>query len=302
VAIKRIRAFNRFYTQKIGLVTNRFLDSEYTLVQARFLLELNHTQPLYATDFARRFGLSPDYISKVIAKFEAQGLVTRTPSPEDSRKQILSPTAAGRDAYSKLKDRSDAHTAEMIKELTPEETADLLKAMDTIEALLGSNKIHSNLVTLRSHRPGDVGTVIHRHGVLYAREYGFNHEFDAYVALGMARFIEEITERDHLWIAEVEGRFAGSVAIVRRDDETAQLRWLIVEPRDRQKGIGKQLVREAVRFSREQGYEAIILWTIDFLHSARHLYSGAGFQLTETKVSEVWGRTLTEECWKLNLN
>lgn len=162
-------------------------------------------------------------------------------------------------------------------------------------------KMRTSPITVRTHRPGDIGMVIHRHGVLYAREYGFNHEFDAYVALGMARFIQEISPRERLWIAEVEGRFAGSVAAVRHDDDTAQLRWLIVEPRERKKGIGRQLVTEVVRFSKAQGYGAIILWTIDFLHAARSLYAEMGFKLVETKVSHVWGQTLTEECWTLQL-
>jgi DNA-binding MarR family transcriptional regulator/GNAT superfamily N-acetyltransferase len=301
MSIDRIRAFNRFYTRRIGLITNRFLNSEYSLIQARLLFELNQTEALYAADLARKFGLSADYLSKIISKFETRGLITRTPAPGDSRKQILAPTAAGKTAYLHLKERSRTHMAEMIKGLTPEEINDLVSAMNTIQDILDSEKPGSSLVTLRSHRPGDIGTVIHRHGVLYAREYGFNHEFDAYVASGMARFIQEISARDHLWIAEVQGRFAGSIAIVRHDDKTAQLRWLIVEPRERKKGIGRQLVTEAVRFSREKRYQAVILWTIDFLHSARRLYSNAGFQLAETKDSQVWGLTLTEECWKLNL-
>lgn len=301
MALNRIRAFNRFYTRKIGLVTNRFLKSEYSLAQARLLFELNHTELLYASDLARKFDLSPDYISKVISKFEARGLITRTPSPDDSRKQILAPTPDGRKAYSELRERSNAHAAEMIKGLTPEEIEDLTNAMNTIEAVLDPARTDSRLITLRSHRPGDIGTVIHRHGVLYAREYGFNQEFDAYVAHGMAKFIQEFSPLEHLWIAEVGGRFSGSVAIVRHDHETAQLRWLIVEPRDRQMGIGGQLVTEAVRYAREKGYHAIALWTIDFLDSARRLYTKAGFRLVETKASEVWGRSLTEECWKLVL-
>ena len=173
--------------------------------------------------------------------------------------------------------------------------------MDTIEQTLDPDPKRQALVTLRSHRPGDIGYVIHRHGLLYAREYGFNHEFDAYVAKGMAGFIETFSANDHLWIAETRGKFSGSVAIVRRDDATAQLRWLIVEPKERKKGIGRQLVHEAVRFSKERGFKSLMLWTIDFLLSARNLYKEAGFRLTETKTSRVWGKTLTEECWRLSL-
>lgn len=298
--INRIRSFNRFYTQKIGLITSRFLKSDFSLVQARLLYELNHSAPLYATDLARRLDLSPDYLSKALGKFERQGLMTRTPSPDDSRKRVITATQAGREAYEALRETSNAHISKMIGDLSGEERERLLAAMDTIHAILAGEP--SGLVTLRSHRPGDIGTVIHRHGVLYAREYGFTHEFDAYVAKGMADFIEGYDSRtDHLWIAETLGRFAGSVAIVGREEGLAQLRWLIVEPRERGKGIGGQLVREAVRFARESGFSRLMLWTIDFLSAARRLYADAGFELTRTKTSQVWGHTLEEERWDLPL-
>lgn len=172
--------------------------------------------------------------------------------------------------------------------------------MDRIEETLKPKE--SGLVAIRAHRPGDIGYVIHRHGVVYAREYGFNEAFDAYVAGGMAGFIENKSSTEHLWIAEFRERFAGSVAIVRHDAHTAQLRWLIVEPEMRQRGIGKQLVNQAIRFAGDNGYRSILLWTIDFLDSARRLYANAGFQLAETKVSQVWGKTLTEECWRLSMD
>lgn len=302
MVINRIRSFNRFYTWKIGLITNRFLKSDYSLVQARLLFELSSRPLLHASDLSREFGLSPDYLSKLISKFESQGLISRTPSPNDSRKQRLKLTPKGRDAYSALKACSNQWIEEMIRGLEPEQTESLVRAMDTIERILEPGRKRTALVTLRSHRPGDMGYVIHRHGVLYAREYGFNHEFDAYVARDMADFIDTFSADDHLWIAETRGRFSGSVAIVRRDDTTAQLRWLIVEPKERKKGIGRQLVNEAVRFSKERGFKYVMLWTIDFLHSARNLYAEAGFRLIETKTSRVWGKTLTEECWRLSLS
>jgi DNA-binding MarR family transcriptional regulator/GNAT superfamily N-acetyltransferase len=301
MVIDRIRSFNRFYTQKIGLITNRFLNSEYSLVQARVLFELSRRPLCHASDLSREFGLSPDYLSKLISKFESQGLISRTPSPEDSRKQMLALTPEGKKAYAALKERSNQWIEKMIQGMEPEQTDALVSAMNTIEQVLDPAQRRQVLVTLRAHRPGDIGYVIHRHGVLYAREYGFNHEFDAYVAKGMAAFIENVSDRDHLWIAETQGTFSGSVAVVRRDENTAQLRWLIVEPKDRGKGIGKQLINETVRFAKDKGFDAIMLWTIDFLHAARRLYASAGFSLTETKTNRIWGKTLTEECWTLPL-
>ena len=302
MTIDRIRSFNRFYTQKIGLITNRFLKSDYSLIQARILFELSSRPGCHASDLSRAFGLSPDYLSKLMSKFESLGLVQRSRSPEDSRKRILALTPEGQTACEELKEQSNRQIEMMTRELAPHETEAMVEAMDRIEDILEPGPGAQPLVTLRSHKPGDIGYVIHRHGVLYAREYGFNHEFDAYVAKGMAGFVETFSSGDHLWIAESRGRFSGSIAIVRRDETTAQLRWLIVESRERGKGIGRQLVDEAVRFAKDQGYKRVMLWTIDFLQSARHLYADAGFTLTQTKTSQVWGRTLTEERWELCLN
>ena len=301
MTVSRIRAFNRFYTNKIGLIASRFLGSEYSLVQARLLYEIANSHPVFASDLCRKLDLTPDYLSKVIQKFERMGLVSKTPSHQDGRKQLLSPTPEGKVAYEELKAQSNLHIEKMIHDLEPDEVRELVSAMDTLERILGEPEEKNSLVTLRAFRPGDIGTVIHHHGVLYAREYGFNHEFDAYMALGMGRFIEDLSDRDNLWIAEIEGRFAGSIAIVHIDEKTALLRWLIVEPKFRGRGIGGQLIHEAMRFAGEKGYDAIKLWTIDFLLSARNLYAAAGFHLSETKTSQVWGRTLTEECWILEL-
>jgi GNAT superfamily N-acetyltransferase len=214
---------------------------------------------------------------------------------------MLALTPEGKKAYAALKDQSNQWIEKMIQGMEPEQTDALVSAMNTIEQALDPAQRRQALVTLRSHRPGDIGYVIHRHGVLYARAYGFNHEFDAYVAKGMAEFIERFGGRDRLWIAETRGRYSGSVAVVRRDENTAQLRWLIVEPKDRGKGIGRQLINEAVRFAKDKGFDSVMLWTIDFLHAARRLYAAAGFSLTETKTSQIWGKTLTEECWTLLL-
>lgn len=299
MVVDKIRSFNRFYTGKIGLITNRFLQSKYSLVQARLLYEISNSSPLHASDLIRELGLSADYLSKTLSKFETQGLITRSPSPKDSRKQVIALTPNGMAEYYSLKETSNVHIASLIETLTPEEKSDLVNAMTRIEEILKPKE--GRLVTIRSHKPGDIGYIIHRHGVIYAREYGFNVDFDAYVASGMADFIENKTPEQDLWVAECRDHFAGSVAIVRQDTHTAQLRWLIVEPKQRQRGIGKQLVKQAIRFAADNGYSSVILWTIDFLDSARRIYANTGFQLAETKVTRAWGKTLTEECWRLNL-
>ena len=298
--LSRIRSFNRFYTQKIGLITNRFLKSNYSLVQARILFELQHHGSLFAKDLSQDLGLSPDYLSKTVTRFKSLGLVKTAPSPDDSRKQAISLTKDGTVAYETLQQTSNAHIEAMIQDLQPEQKTDLLASMNTIQGILGRPDHSSSLLVLRSHRPGDLGYVVHRHGVLYAREYGFNHEFDAYVARGMADFIDGFDEqKEHFWVADSGHKFAGSVAVVKKDEKTAQLRWLIVEPDQRGQGIGKKLTDQAVRFAREKQYDKIILWTIDFLDAARRIYANAGFSLSETRESAIWGRLLKEEKWEI---
>jgi DNA-binding MarR family transcriptional regulator/GNAT superfamily N-acetyltransferase len=300
--ISRIREFNRFYTQAIGLIKKRFLDSEFSLIQARVLFELHNSPDIHAKDLSVQLDLDVTYLSKILKKFDTSGLLLRQPSPEDSRKYLLRLSPEGEAQYAKLRDMSNLHILGLIKELPPEDQDRLVSAMTTVETLLSPGGSSRELYMIRPHRPGDIGYVIHRHGVLYAREYGFNEEFDAYVAEGMAGFIKGFDPTaEHLWIAESDGIIVGSVAIVRRDRETAQLRWLFVEPSERRRGIAGKLVEEAVVFARKKGYARVILWTIDFLHGARALYTRAGFALTETKESRVWGKTLNEEKWELHM-
>ena len=150
-------------------------------------------------------------------------------------------------------------------------------------------------------RPGDIGAIIHLHGALYAREYGFDHTFEPYVAIPLGEFVNNRTSGDALWIVEREKKVMGSVAIVSCPGNTAQLRWLILHPELRGHGIGKKLIEETIGFCRTRGYGSIFLWTIDFLAAALKLYTSAGFRFTESKTHRIWGRRLTEERYELKL-
>lgn len=298
--IQKIRSFNRFYTRTIGLITKKFLDSDYSLVQARILFELNKTPGICAKDLVNRTGLDSTYLSKIIKKFEKDCLLTKKSSSKDSRKQKLSLTQEGQNVYSSLQKISNKQISFLIQNLSKEQKRILVNSMETIEKILTCMDKKSNFYSIRSHRPGDIGFVLHRHGVLYAQEYGFNVEFDGYVAKGLAKFVENYNPgKDHMWIAEISGTIIGSVAIVQWEEEIAQLRWLVVEPTERGNGVGKKLLNEAVLFAKQNGYKKIILWTIDFLNAARKLYSNAGFELIEIKESKVWGKAIVEERWEL---
>jgi N-acetylglutamate synthase-like GNAT family acetyltransferase len=157
-------------------------------------------------------------------------------------------------------------------------------------------------VTLRtSLRPGDIGSLIHLHGVLYAREYGFDPTFEAYVAGPLAEFVRAASARERLWIAERDGRIVGCVAIVAAAEQVAQLRWFLVDPGTRGAGLGKRLLHEAIAFARASGYKTIILWTVSALTAAAHLYRAAGFRKVEEKPGHVWGVDVVEERYEMEL-
>lgn len=156
------------------------------------------------------------------------------------------------------------------------------------------------MLTLRHDlRPGDLGRMIELHGVLYAQEWGFDCTFEAYVAAGAG---ELRTDGDRLWSAEQDGRLVGTIAILVREDRTAQLRWFLVHPDARRQGLGRRLMDAAVAFSRDSGCRSVYLWTVDPLVAAARLYTAAGFRLTEEKPRErLWGHLLAEQRYDLPL-
>ncbi len=154
-------------------------------------------------------------------------------------------------------------------------------------------------------RPGDIGAVVAMHGVLYAREYGFDVTFEAYVSKPLAEFVLRAAEaaalRERIWLAEQDGRVVGSVAIVAESPSVAQLRWFLVDPEARGAGLGARLLAEAVAFSRAAAYERIILWTVSALSGAARLYAGAGFRRVEAIPAHRWGADVVEEKYELSL-
>jgi GNAT superfamily N-acetyltransferase len=165
-------------------------------------------------------------------------------------------------------------------------------------------------VTVRHDlRPGDMGRVIALHGVLYADEYGFDHGFEAYVAETVAEYGRLARPGlDRLWVAERAcpeergGQLVGSIAIVGREDASAQLRWFLVHPEARGCGLGRHLIDEALTFCRNAGCRSVYLWTVTGLDAAARLYVAAGFRKTETKPPVMlWGVRLAEERYDLDL-
>lgn len=302
--IAQIRHFNRFYTQRLGLLNRNLPGSHYSLTEARILFELGHTEELVAQELSRFLQLDPAYLSRLLKRFEKLGLIEKRISPADSRKQLIRLTLNGQQELDRLQQLSAEQLSQMLLDLDDDQRSNLTQSMKHIEDMLTSPASQSSQpIIIRSHRPGDAGYLTYRHARLYSELCGFDTTFEGYVAEGVALFLKQFdAAKDSLWIAEQAGKFLGSIAIVQTPDKwEAQLRWFLVEPEAQGQGLGKQLLEEALAFCRRQGYQSVVLWTVSTLDSARHLYQQAGFQLTKTESHTIWGKELTEEMWRLAL-
>jgi DNA-binding MarR family transcriptional regulator/N-acetylglutamate synthase-like GNAT family acetyltransferase len=300
--VSAIRHFNRFFTREIGVLREGLLHSPYSLTEARILFELAQRDDLTATLLGRELGLDAGYLSRILARLEVQGLIEKIQAEHDGRQRFLRLTAAGQEAFAVLDQRSRDEVAEMLSDLGEEDQRRLLKAMHTIESVLQRSFKFSEPFILRPPEPGDMGWVIHRHGVLYAQEYGWNEQFEALVAKIASDFIASHNPaRERCWIAEMGGEIVGCVFVVQLDETTAKLRLLLVEPKARGTGLGTRLVEECIRFARRAGYQKLTLWTNDVLLAARHIYQKVGFTLVEQEPIRDFGPETISETWELHL-
>ncbi|MDB5974459.1 MAG: MarR family transcriptional regulator [Nevskia sp.] len=300
--IAAVRRFNRFYTRQIGVLRQGLLDSPFSLAEARVLYEIAHRQQPTATELGQDLQLDAGYLSRILRAFEKRGLLRKQASPTDARQSLLSLAAAGRKAQLALEAGSNAEVGTMLAALPADSRPRILQAMQTIERLLGAPQATHEPYLLRTHRPGDMGWTVHRHGALYAQEYGWDETFEALVAEIVAKFVHNFDpRRERCWIAERDGAIMGSVFLVKHSASTAQLRLLLVEPSARGLGIGRRLVEECIRFARQCGYSDITLWTNDILLAARRIYESAGFKLTGEKPHHSFGHDLVGQTWELRL-
>ena len=300
--IAAIRQFNRFYTQKIGVLEEKVYDRPLSLTEARVLYELANRENVTASELATDLGLDPGYLSRILSGFEKRKLLRRTMRSDDRRKSVLTLTEKGTQEFARIDERSNDQIAAMIERLPPADQQRIVTSMQTIGSLLGAPAPRHPPFLLRPPAAGDYGWAVQRHGVIYAEEYGWNEEFEALVAEIMARFVQRFDpKRERCWIAEREGQNVGCVFLVKKSERVAQLRCLLVEPSARGHGIGQRLVQECVRFARQHGYRKMILWTNDVLHAARHIYEQCGFQLVEEEKHHSFGHDLVGQTWELKL-
>lgn len=301
--VKAVRAFNRFYTQRIG-VLKRYLDTDFTLTEVRVLYEVaHHAGQKTASDLVRELALDPGYLSRILRRFETQGWLVRETAAHDARQSFLRLTEAGYATFAPLQQKSRDETAELIAAVEPAARGRLIEALGTVQRLLLPPA--ERQVVLRDPRPGDLGWVVQAHGEVYAREYGFTSAFEALVAEIAARFIQDFDPAwERGWIAEVDGQRAGSVFVVRKSPTVAQLRLLILLPEARGLGLGGRLTDECIAFARAKGYRKLRLWTNGHLEAARAIYRSRGFAIVESETARADycpRHPLVNEIWELKL-
>ena len=299
--VAAVRAFNRFYTTRIGVLREGLLDTQHPLPEARVLFELGAHETDDLGDLRERLDVDAGYLSRLLGRLEGRGLVVRERVAGDARRRRARLTARGRRAFATLDRRSGEQIAALLSELRDEEQRRLLGAMGAVEGLLGERP-RPGAWLLRPPRAGELGWIVHRHGALYAAEYGWDAGFEALVARVVADYGQSHDPaREAAWIAEVDGEPAGCVLCVADDETTARLRLLLVEPHARGLGIGRRLVDECVGFARRAGYRGLVLWTNDVLVDARRLYERAGFRLVRSEAHRSFGRDLVGQDWALDL-
>jgi DNA-binding MarR family transcriptional regulator/predicted GNAT family acetyltransferase len=300
--VENVRRFNRFYTRQIGVLDEGLLASPYSLTEVRVLYELAHRDQPTATEVGKALGLDGGYLSRILRGFQQRGLIDSTPSTADGRQHLLRLTEQGREIFANLDCRARESVGAMLGRLPAPDQRRLTGAMQTVEALLGGGPRSNEPYLLRQPQPGDMGWIVHRHGVLYGHEHGFDQRFEALVAEIVAKLVRDFDAvRERCWIAERDGEVIGSVCLVKESETVARLRLLLVEPKARGLGLGRRLVAECIRFARRTGYEKVTLITDGGLHAARHLYEDAGFRLVHEEPHRSWGPDCIIQTFELDL-
>jgi DNA-binding MarR family transcriptional regulator/GNAT superfamily N-acetyltransferase len=304
--LAKVRRFNRFYTRQLGVLRKTYLDSPYTLGEARVLYEIANGGALTASDIGRALDLDAGYLSRTLRNFEKRGLIERQASSSDARQSHLALSARGKKSFAPLERRSQRDTAAMLAKLSPADEARLIAAMHTIEALLSGgaadNSAPERRYVLRGPTPGDFGWIVKRHAELYRQEYGWTAPFEGVCAQIVADFVNKFDNKhERCWIAEMNGENVGSIMLAKDSDTVARVRLLLVDPKARGLGLGARLTHESIRFARRAGYKTMTLWTHSVLTAARHIYQKAGFKLMRTEPHRSWGRPVVSEHWDLVL-
>ncbi|MDR9772584.1 GNAT family N-acetyltransferase [Rhizobium hidalgonense] len=299
--IETARDFNRFYTNFLGLLNKAYLDSPYTLTDARILFEIGSHDGVSAAALVRDLHLDAAYLSRILKRFRAEGLIRTDPDPADLRSLIINVTDRGREEFEELGRRANAQIAARFDNLAIGEPQAVVSAMDTIRALLDPAAKPAPAI-IRAHRAGDIGWIVQSQSRFYTAEYGWDLRFEALVAEVAGKFLANFDPAlEYCWIAERGGVNVGSVLVTNGGDGIAKLRLLYVDKSARGLGLGKLLVDECIRFCRQKGYSELQLWTNDMLETARAIYVKTGFRLVSEERHRMFGPEANGQNWVLIL-
>jgi DNA-binding MarR family transcriptional regulator/GNAT superfamily N-acetyltransferase len=293
-----VRRFNRYYTNILGLLNQTILESPYSLAEGRVLLEIYGAGQCTAKELTGLLKIDAGYLSRMLARFIKEKLVAKTRSATDGRAHVLTLTEKGRETFGKLSQASNREIVRLLEALPEYDQMRLVGYMDGIQSILSHDR--QSVVTIRGQQPGDIGYIAYRHGVLYDQEYGLAGTFERYVLAGLLKYVEG-RQSGHIWVAELDGRIAGFIGLVAIDENTAQLRWFLIEPEYRGLGLGRRLLEETMDYCRQRNYKTVFLWTFRGLDAARHLYQAFGFVPTEEAANDTWKADLVEEKWEMTI-
>jgi DNA-binding MarR family transcriptional regulator/ribosomal protein S18 acetylase RimI-like enzyme len=298
--IESVRRFNRFYTQRIGVLDEKLLASKWSIAEVRVLRELAREKRAKTQgDIATALGLDAGYVSRMFARFASEKLVKMRRSEADARKTFFELTARGKKTFAALDRAANDGVRQLLWNVSKAERPQLVASLRAVENMFGRSK--DAKLDFRAPAPGDLGWVVERNGALYAAEYGWNQTFEGLCAKIVAEFAAGDAKRQRCWIADLDGDRVGSIFLMPLNKTTARLRILFVEPRARGLGVGTKLVDECIRAARELGYRKLVLWTNDVLVDARRIYERAGFELVEKKKHRDFGPPLVAQTWSLSL-
>lgn len=294
-----VRKFNRFHTKLVGALDEGLLKSEFSLVQVRLMYELNHGDNLAASDLMEFLKLDRGYLSRLIAALEAKGMIEKTPDVKNGKRLVITLTDHGRLISQQLEQSSSNQVAQLLAPLTQTAQRQLVRSMEHIQKLLDPSEPEPSYI-LRDPEPGDMGWIVHRHGVLYTQEQNWDVSFEGVVAEIVAQYLKNYNpKRERCWIVEHAGQVAGSVFVTEGNQDTAKLRLLYVEPNARGLGIGQRLVSECIKFAKAKNYKRLTLWTHSIQTSAGKIYEAQGFKMVEQSELDVFGHKLERQNWEL---
>jgi len=299
--VEKIRKFNRYYANVLGKIDQEIYHKPFPLTEARVISELHSRNGCTATEVREKLGIDRGQMSRIVQKLEEENIILKKQATDDKRQYLLFLTDEGKQIYANLVATANHEVGKMIQDLPKHDMARLTGSMETIESIFAKETPAQPKVTIRTFQPGDAGFVAQLHGTLYAETYQFGPIFEYYVMKGLTEFLLD-HDRGELWIAEVDGKPVGSIAIAKATETDAQLRWFIIDEQYQGLGIGKKLIETALQFCKAQHYQHVFLWTVNILGAARHLYSRYDFRRTEEKSNQEWTKTpIVEERWDLDL-